>query len=50
MPWAKNRSSDSPAVASSRRLVVKREPLTVKVKPSGVSSRHFFQLSGLKVE
>jgi hypothetical protein len=41
---------DSPASASTFRLVVKREPLTEKTKSSGVSSCHLRQLSGLKVE
>ncbi len=50
MPWAKKRWTDSPASASTRRLVQKREAFTAKTKPSGVSSRHFAQLVGLKLE
>ena len=45
-----NRATDSPASARILRLVQKREAFTEKTKPSGVSSRHLRQLSGLKVE
>ena len=49
-PWSTKRRTDSPASASTRRLVQKREAFTANTKPSGVSSRHLAQLAGLKVE
>ena len=45
-PVAKKRSTDSPASASTRRLVAKRGPFTAKTKSSGVSSRQRAKLSG----
>ncbi len=41
-----NRSMDSPASPSTRRLVVKRDPLRVKIKSSGVSPAHLRKVSG----
>ena len=45
-PVRKNRSTDSPASASTLRLVANRGPLTAKTKSSGVSSTHLRKLSG----
>ena len=45
-PLPKKRSTDSPASASTRRLVAKRGPLTAKTKSSGVSSCHLRKLAG----
>ena len=45
-PLAKKRSIDSPASASTLRLVAKRGPFTAKTKSSGVSSCHLRKLSG----
>ena len=49
-PWLTKRWTDSPASASWRRLVQKREAFMAKTKPSGVSARHLAQLAGLKLE
>ncbi len=49
-PWPTKRATASVAVANCLRLVQKRDALIEKTKPSGVSSRHLVQLSGLKVE
>ncbi len=46
MPLVTNFSIDGPASASTRRFVVKREPLRENTKPSGVSSRQRAKLSG----
>ncbi len=49
-PWDRNFSSESLFSDSTRRLVQNRLALTENTKSSGVSSRHFCQLLGLKVE
>ena len=49
-PWLTYRSTDSPASASTRRLVQKREAFMAKTKPSGVSLLHLAQLAGLNDE
>ncbi|MCY1360573.1 hypothetical protein D9M69_472050 [compost metagenome] len=48
-PLSMKRWIDSPAVASTLRLVVKREAFIENMKSSGVSSRHLRKVSGLKV-
>ena len=45
-PLAKKRSIDSPALASTRRLVAKRGAFSAKTKSSGVSSCHLAKLAG----
>jgi len=45
-PPPRNRSTDAPASASTRRLVANRGPFTANKKPSGVSSRQRAKLSG----
>ena len=45
-PLSKNLSIEPPALASTRRLVAKRGPFTVKMKWSGVSSCQRAKLSG----
>ena len=45
-PEAKKRLIESPASASTRRLVAKRGPLTENTKPSGVSRDHLRNVSG----
>ncbi len=49
-PWVMNFSIESFASVSFLRLVQKREAFTANTKPSGVSSRHLAQVSGLKPE
>ena len=46
MPLSTKRFTDSPASASTRRLVAKREAFTEKTKSSGVSSRHLAKVAG----
>ena len=46
MPLPTKRSIDSPASASTRRLVAKREAFSENTKSSGVSSRHFAKVAG----
>ncbi len=49
MPLPMKRATDSPASASTRRLVAKREALSENTKSSGVLSRHLATLFGLGV-
>ena len=44
MPLPMKRATDSPASASTRRLVAKREAFTENTKSSGVLSRHLATL------
>ena len=48
-PLAKKRSIDSPASFGVFRITAKRGALTLKMKPSGVSSRHLAKLAALCV-
>lgn len=49
-PWLRKISIDPAPSTSTFLLVVNRLALTAKTKSSGVSSRHFIQVSGLKLE
>ena len=49
-PLSMKRMTESPASASTRRLVAKRLALSENTKPSGAVSRHFAKVAGLKVE
>jgi hypothetical protein len=49
MPLLTKRSIDSPASASTRRLVAKRLAFSEKTKPSGVWSRHLAKVAGFCV-
>ena len=49
IPLPTKRRMDSPASASTRRLVVKRLAFSENTKLSGVSARHFSKVSDLKV-
>ena len=46
MPPLTKRSTDSPASASTRRLVAKRKALSENMKSSGISSRHLANVAG----
>ncbi len=50
MPWPTKRATDSPASASTLRLVQKREALSVKTKPSGTDWAQFSNVAGLNPE
>jgi len=47
MPLSTKRPIDTPASASTRRWVAKREAFSENMKSSGVSSRHFAKVAGL---
>lgn len=49
MPDNRNRSIDSPASASTRRLVTKRVAFSEKMKPSGTSAAHLAKTAGFCV-
>jgi len=49
MPLSTKRLIESPASASTRRLVAKRLALSENMKPSGVSPCHLAKVGGLKV-
>ncbi len=49
MPLSTKRCTDSPASASTRRLVAKREAFSAKTKPSGAASRHLAKVAGFCV-
>ena len=46
MPWFTKRSTDSPASASTRRFVAKREAFSENTKSSGTLSRHLAKVAG----